>query len=196
MIVNSSGSNSLLWKMRSIKASADLIAHSENILEYEAMMPSTEKNMSSCLLLPSLFHRCNSLSETAHKPCTLGFYKHHFLIPLEHHLITCSCCTGARYGSALLDFCQSFSLQHVLSSSVALKTNKQKKPTNPPHPKSIAYITSNKEQKLDPSNNLHIGLYSESECMQLGKWDSGKIFQSTPLQVYFDFEVAKLLVFC
>ena len=92
-----------------------------------------KRQLSSCLQLPSLFHRCNSLSETAHKPCTLAFYKHRFLTPLEHHLISCSCCSPPRYGSALLDFCQSFSLQHMLSSSVAFKKKKTTK-NKPPKP--------------------------------------------------------------
>lgn len=113
--------------------------------------------MSSCFLLPSLFHRCKSLSETAHKPCTLGFYKHHFLIPLEYHLITCSCCTGARYGSALLDFCQSFSLQHVLSSSVALKKTTTKK-------------THQQQTHPPPNPNpLHTSLQTRSKSLILVK---------------------------
>lgn len=153
------------------------------------MRRSTEKsicqavcNCQLCSTTAGAFCNC---SQTKHA----GFFlKHCFLTPL--HTISSRVPAALQPDMGLR--CQttvSLHLQHV-PSSIQFQ-----------NPQTTAYITSNQEGKLDPSNHLqpynnslHQPLHSEAERTQLGNWDSGKVFQSTFLQV--DFEVAKLLVFC
>lgn len=172
MIVNSSLSNGLLWKMRRINTSADLVAHPQKMLEeYEAMRLSTEKsicqavcNSHLCSTTAKAFWNC---SQTKH---TRFFPKHCFLTPLN----TISSRVPAVLQPDTGLYCQttaSLRLQHVPSSIQFQK------------PQTTAYITSNQEWKLDPSNNLHPynNLHQIHSTMKLNtyNWEIGTVGKSS-----------------